>query len=256
MKKITMTVADIEQFKNKVMLELTSKKGLPERINMDVNPSVTLKENEKAEVCFENEAFKKMKALISTCDKEIGWYGIVKRTSERKFVVKDILMFPQTVTGSTVQTDDEEFISWESGLSDEEFTGKTFYGHSHVNMGVSPSGTDLEFQDNLLQNVTDFYIFGIFNKKNDHWLNIYDVKNNILYENKDIEYTYYESEAETWAKGVIEKYVKEPKKPLVSPVKPGSWREYYAQYYKGGYHNSTPTGGGVAKNDWSWDYDD
>ena len=78
----------------------------------------------------------------------------------------------------------------------------------------------------------------------------------IFYENKDIEYTYYESETETWAKGVIEKYVKEPKKPSVIPVKPGSWREYYAQYYKGGYHNTTPTGGGVAKNDWAWDYDD
>ena len=52
-------------------------------------------------------------------------------------------------------------------------------GHSHVNMGVGPSGQDdsmiLEFK------TRDFFIRGIFNKKGDIKMDIYDFKNNIKY---------------------------------------------------------------------------
>lgn len=213
MKKIAMRQEDIPSFIEKIKAQLLSDKGIPERLNLEINPTVKLKDEEKAVVVFENEAYKKMNALVQVCDKEIGWYGTVKREGEKRFVVTDIIMFPQEVTGVTVQTDDAEYTNWSNALSDEVFNSMRFYGHSHVNMGCSPSGVDTDHYKNMIQNCNDFYIFGIFNKNKtyNYWLNIYDIENNVLYEKEDIDYRYTMAEEEMWAEDSIAKYVKERK---------------------------------------------
>ena len=53
-------------------------------------------------------------------------------------------------------------------------------------MGTGASGVDITYQHNLLRDCTDFYIFGIFNKKYEmNWF-LYDVQTNILFEDEDI----------------------------------------------------------------------
>ena len=213
MKKIMMQQNDVAEFIDKIKAMLLGDKGIPDKLNLDVNASTKLKEEDKVEVLFENEAYKKMNALVENCDKEIGWYGTVEHTSEKQFLIKDIIMFPQTVSGVTVQTDDTEYTNWSNGLPDEVFNFMRFYGHSHVRMGCSPSKIDSDHYKSMIQNCHDFYIFGIFNKNasNNYWFTIYDITNNILYENDDIIYKYLITPADMWAEAQIKEFVKEEK---------------------------------------------
>lgn len=196
----------IEEFTASLREKLSGKMSTAKiSFQEDVNPSIKLTEEEKVTLFFSAVAEKKQAELIQQCEKEVGWHGVVTRLSDKEFMVEDILVFPQVVTGSTVTPAATEYTNWQNSLSDEEFNHMRFHGHSHVNMGVSPSGTDTGFQDNLVQNVKDFYIFLITNKSGDIWLSIYDVENNTLYENSDINYTYYQTPEAAWAKKELEK---------------------------------------------------
>lgn len=141
----------------------------------------------KITVYFSEKAWLKMRALVENCSKEIAWRGVAFRT-EGGFIVKDVLCFPQKVTGSTVDVDVEDDALWYINLEDDVRDNLRFQGHSHVNFGVTPSGTDQDYYDRLLQTVPDdgFYIFMIMNKKWDKTIKVYDLAENILYETKDV----------------------------------------------------------------------
>lgn len=149
------------------------------------------KVEEKAILYFTETAWMKMQYLIAVFGSECAWHGIVERHGEDKseFIVKDILVYPQQVTGATVTTDQKEYEDWMNDLDDETFNALKFHGHSHVNMGVTPSSVDNEHQRGIVSQLNDsqFYIFGIFNKSGSRWLKIFDMKRNIAFEKDDIE---------------------------------------------------------------------
>ena len=74
-------------------------------------------------------------------------------------------------------------------------------------MGVTPSITDENHRSNFIQNVNDFYIFGIFNKKDDFNFIIFDVENNVVYEKDDITYYVPCQPTADWAKEQIKNKV-------------------------------------------------
>lgn len=149
------------------------------------------KVEEKAILYFTETAWMKMQYLIAVFGSECAWHGVVERHGEDKseFIVKDILVYPQQVTGATVTTDQKEYEDWMNDLDDETFNALKFHGHSHVNMGVTPSSVDNEHQRGIVSQLNDsqFYIFGIFNKSGNRWLKIFDMKRNIAFEKDDIE---------------------------------------------------------------------
>lgn len=149
------------------------------------------KVEEKAVLYFTETAWMKMQYLIAVFGSECAWHGVVERHGEDKseFVVKDILVYPQQVTGATVTTDQKEYEDWMNDIDDDTFNALKFHGHSHVNMGVTPSSVDNEHQRGIVSQLNDsqFYIFGIFNKSGNRWLKIFDMKRNIAFEKDDIE---------------------------------------------------------------------
>lgn len=167
------------------------------------------KDAEKAKLIFTQTAWNKMTALVDTCDKEIAWHGLVEK-NENEYTITDIIVFPQTVSAATVTSDETEYSLWVAQQPDEIFNSMRFHGHSHVNMGVSPSGVDTEYQNNMLKNLNDFYIFAIFNKKGDHWCAIYDVESNMAYGNSDVEVIAPNTEEAEWAKEQIKQFIKNP----------------------------------------------
>lgn len=208
MKRIKFTAEDLQDIIKKQAEIYATKSVIPTKLTFDTNPSI--KADEKVKIAFSQTAEEKMQALIQECSKEIAWKGIVERQGDKEFFIQDIIMFPQKVSSSTVETDDDTFSNWiTERVMNNEIDKIRFHGHSHVNMGVSPSTVDTSYQETILSDIKDFYIFGIFNKKEEWWLNVYDVENNILYEKDDIEYLYHQSPAKEWAKDSIEKYVKE-----------------------------------------------
>jgi hypothetical protein len=148
-------------------------------------------DNCTATVLLSPEAYRKIVALVTEFSDEVAWHGTVSRSSSliNEFIIEDIFVYPQEVTGSTVNTDQEAYTDWLYGLDDEVFNKIRMQGHSHVNMGVSPSGVDDNHRKQILEQLESemFYVFMVWNKSlNIHTL-IYDMANNILYENKDVE---------------------------------------------------------------------
>lgn len=209
MKPIVMTPQAIEDACERLRAQLTGVHVLKDKIDISVPTKVTVKDEDKPTILVSIQADRKMRALVQQCDKEIGWHGTVRYEADiNTYVVEDIFVFPQEVTGTTVQSIDEVYGLWLMELSDEDFNKLRLHGHSHVNMGVSPSGVDVTYQETLIDRVQDFYIFVILNKKDDYNVFLYDLVNNCLYEKDDL---YYDAEIEevyAWAQDAIATNVK------------------------------------------------
>lgn len=147
--------------------------------------------NRKATVYFSEIAWLKMQTLIREFDKEVAWHGIATRgedTTKDEYYINDILVYPQEVTGATVNTDQEKYEMWLMQHDDDVFNNIRMQGHSHVNMGTSPSSVDLTHQEKILEQLEDdmFYIFMIWNKRGEKNVKIYDLAKNVLFDGNDV----------------------------------------------------------------------
>ena len=148
--------------------------------------------DKKATVYFTGEAWTKMVMLIKEFDKEVAWHGVARRVedeSKDEYIISDIMVYPQTVTGASVEMDTEKYAVWlMDNADDERFDNIHMQGHSHVNMGTTPSSVDLNHQEEILNMLgdEDFYIFMIWNKSFTSTNKVYDLKKNILFEDRDI----------------------------------------------------------------------
>lgn len=145
----------------------------------------------KATLFFSELAYLKMMTLVREFDKEVAWHGLAKRgddESKDEYVVYDILVYPQEVTGATVNTDQEKYQMWLMNHDDDVFNNIRMQGHSHVNMGTTPSTVDTTLYEQILDQLEDdmFYIFLIWNKKNEKTIKIYDLAKNVLFETSDV----------------------------------------------------------------------
>lgn len=196
-KKIFATETEIAEFLRSAQAQLlVESRNLKKRkFQNDQADGVTLnfklkevKDDRKATITFSAQAYMKIFALVHTYSTEVEWHGVVERTAADAFYIKDILIFPHKVTGATVISDQTEYEKWLDTLDNDTFNALRFHGHSHVNMGVTPSEVDMTYRHNILNNfgtpsaTSDlFYIFLIFNKKGDISGEIYDLQNNALY---------------------------------------------------------------------------
>lgn len=148
--------------------------------------------DKKATVYFTGEAWTKMVMLLKEFDKEVAWHGVARRgedESKDEYIISDIMVYPQTVTGASVEMDTEKYAVWlMENADDERFDNIHMQGHSHVNMPTSPSSVDLNHQEEILNMLgdEDFYIFMIWNKSFTSTNKVYDLKKNVLFEDKDI----------------------------------------------------------------------
>lgn len=140
----------------------------------------------KAKVIFTQPAYMKMLSLVYAYDGEVGWHGFVEKTGEHEYRVFDIIVYPQTVTGVTVNTDQKEYTDWLLRIPEDKLAKMRLNGHSHVNMSVNPSNDDLRSWSSLVSQLSDedFYIFMIVNKKLDFTIKVYDAKENVAYDEK------------------------------------------------------------------------
>ena len=171
---------------------------------------------ERPIITFTEGAYRTINALVEKCSKEIAWNATVsKETTDDGsvvYVVDQIVMFPQKVTGASVDVDETEYSNWCSELDTETLNQLRFHGHSHVNMGVSPSGIDTDYQRQMIDQIPDFFIFMIFNKRGDMYACIYDIVTNIFYDNNDIDIVLPELPESAFlelADQLIDKYVDE-----------------------------------------------
>lgn len=133
-------------------------------------------------------AKEKIEALVKYADKEAAVEGTVVYDEETNtYYIEDVFPYPQTVTAATVEMDEEKYNEWLSELDDDTLERKKFQMHSHVNMGVSPSSTDIECYENYIKNIDDFAIFMIMNKKHEYNIWLYNVKENLIYDKDSLD---------------------------------------------------------------------
>ena len=136
----------------------------------------------KATVVFTAGAWAKMALLIKEFDKEVAWHGVAHRAADEavdEYIIEDIVVYPQEVSGTTVEMDTEKYAEWlMQNADDERFNNIHMQGHSHVNMPTSPSSVDLNHQEEILNMLgdDDFYIFMIWNKSFVSTNKIYDLR--------------------------------------------------------------------------------
>lgn len=218
------------------------------------------KVDRKATVTFTSVAWLKMQYLIAVFTTECGWNMVCRRSddAEDEYIIEDIIIYPQVVSSATVDTDLEAYAKWEDGLDDDVYTNLCGHGHSHVNMGVTPSSTDLEHQNKRLAELGEdrFYIFTIWNKKGDRNWRIFDYKKNILFETGDVE-VQIESD-----NGIFD-FMEDVKTKITE-------KKYSSVSWNGGKYNGTKTATGAAAastaptvwaqtSSWTrqaWDYDE
>lgn len=163
---------------------------------------------DKATVIFSRIAWEKQVRLVDEFSSEVGWHGLVRRDPDdaTKFYIDDLITFPQEVTGATVTPTQGEYDRWNAMLPPEQRNTMRYHGHSHVNMGTSPSGTDTTFQKDIIGRLNGdgftpeerqrmmeelgdsaFYIFMIWNKRREHYARIFDLYNNIEYGTSEVD---------------------------------------------------------------------
>lgn len=205
--------------------------------------AITDPDIQKPIVAFTASAWLKMQQLIQKADGEIGWHGTVERKNNF-FTIKDILVYPQTVSGATVTTDAVEYSTWLMNLDDETFNHCRYQGHSHVNFSVSPSGVDRQFYSDILQTLqeSDYYIFMITNKRSDIYIVIYDYTNNILFETKDItvKVLVKGGDLELWADKAMQDNVKKitPRTHTLTKEEEKDLEKRYGKAYKDAFFSS------------------
>lgn len=191
MRQIKPSKANVKQILAQVEKFLTQEKHYQNKITIDLedlNKELIQKTVKKPTVLITTEAYNKMNALVQECDKEIGFHGVVEKEGNT-YTITDILVYPQKVTGVTVETDDDEILKWQLSIPAETYNKLRMQGHSHVNMGATPSNVDHNLYKTFLSALpnNDFYIFLITNKRGTIWMNIFDLAQNMLFETKDID---------------------------------------------------------------------
>ena len=165
------------------------------------------------QINFTGIAYAKQLALLQNCSSEIAWHGTVSVNEDRTvFTIENMLVYPQSVTGTTVVTDEAKYQQWKQLLNDDEYNSLRFQAHSHVNMGVTPSGVDRNLYDNILQSLgnNSFYIFMIINKKLDVHIEIYDLQNNAFYNNGDVVITVEGIRLKSWYDAQYQAHITAP----------------------------------------------
>ncbi|MDO5546894.1 MAG: hypothetical protein Q4F79_00195 [Eubacteriales bacterium] len=200
----------------------------------------------KATLYFTELAYLKMLTLVREFDKEVAWHGIAKRCEDEEdaYIISDILVYPQEVTGATVNTDQEKYQMWLMNNDDEVFNNIRMQGHSHVNMGTTPSSVDTNLYDQILAQLEDdmFYIFLIWNKRNEKTIKIYDLAKNVLFETADVTVKVREDDIgmERFLKDAKEMVQDKKYTPTTPPYgKPYGYGGYYGTYNKTGSNSVT-----------------
>ena len=196
-KLIKITDKELERIKQEFAEAISELKMSDGKINYSKTVGTV---DRKADLVFSEIAWIKMQMLISEFDKEVAWHGVAHREDgEEKdsYVVTDILVYPQEVTGATVNTDQERYQDWLYEHDDDVFNNIRLQGHSHVNMSTTPSSVDNSLYERILDQLDDdmFYIFVIWNKRGDSTIKIYDMEKNVLFETADVDVLIEDGEA-------------------------------------------------------------
>lgn len=154
-----------------------------------INPTTTTKiiPGLTPRVLISAEALANMYLYIQECADEVGWLGTVEMLESGKhFIIHEVFLFNQDVSSVTTEITPEGLSSFAEEILQrpdgmEVWNSMKMWGHSHVNMGITPSGQDDKQMLEFSNIGHDYFIRLIGNKKGEMKLDFYDYKAGITY---------------------------------------------------------------------------
>ena len=134
------------------------------------------------EVRYTPYVHKVIQHIVAHQPQEIGWLGLVDKTAYG-YLVTDLYIPEQTVSAAETDIDQDAMAALaieidEAGLDPSKLL---YWGHSHVNMAVSPSHQDEQQIASFVEN-SPFFIRGIYNKYGDSKVDVYDKQSNTIFQ--------------------------------------------------------------------------
>lgn len=128
-------------------------------------------------VVYTERAAAQIEFIVDKCAKEVGWFHLVKYDEKaHSYLIYDTIVPQQTVSHTETDITPEGLAVCINDLINEgradEVQNMYAWFHSHVNMGVSPSGQDERQVEEFLETAPVF-IRGIVNKKGDSKVDVY-----------------------------------------------------------------------------------
>lgn len=127
-----------------------------------------------------------MHAIVDICDDEVGWMGDATRDGD-DYCLNKIYLLNQQAHRTTTELDPSAIGDLVSGFIKDhgpeegsKMAGRiSFWGHSHVNAEVNPSGQDDDTIKQFKENDNDFFIRAILNKKGKMRVDVFDFKRGV-----------------------------------------------------------------------------
>jgi hypothetical protein len=136
-------------------------------------PKSTAADMPAPRVFYAPSVYDQIKFLVAYCEKEVGWLGLVD-TIGNDYLITEIFVPEQTVSGAEtdIEADAMAALAMEIMDANKDPSQLFYWGHSHVNMGVSPSGQDETQIDEYLVDCPRF-IRGIYNKRGESKVDVF-----------------------------------------------------------------------------------
>lgn len=115
---------------------------------------------------FTPVALGKMHKYTQSVDSEIGWMGVVKKEGAGLYTCTDVRLLHQEVHSATTEITPDALIKYAQEYPDD-VADTLLWGHSHVEMGVSPSGQDDTQLYDMAENGCPYFFRVITNKRGD-----------------------------------------------------------------------------------------
>jgi len=133
-------------------------------------------------VYYTAEVWLTIQHIVKVSTGEIGWLGLVEE-GDGYYIIREVFILKQVVTGTTTEIEPEAMLDLTMQLLDEDKDPSMlrYWGHSHVNMQVRPSGTDEKQVSEYLKHA-NWFIRGIYNKRNDSKVDVYDVPGDVIHQ--------------------------------------------------------------------------
>jgi hypothetical protein len=175
-----------------------------------VTPLVPAPAEKAPTVFYDVLVLEQIKHIVEKCPKEVGWWGLVEVMNDGNYLITDIYVPKQTVSGSETDISPEAMGELAMQIINEgKDPAKLYYwGHSHVNMGVNPSGQD-EAQVKAYLVDCPIFIREIRNKSNNIKVDVYDVAKNVVFQCVDTKYYHLNTEMRDRLDRILEENVKD-----------------------------------------------
>ena len=138
-------------------------------------------------ILIDEVALNKMFVYVSECADEIGWLGTATFEEESNiYTIHDVYLFKQEVHATTTEIKPEgltqfaeELLAQPNGM--EIWNNIRMWGHSHVNMGITPSGQDNQQMKEFSEIGQEWFIRLIANKKGEMKVDLFHYEKGLYF---------------------------------------------------------------------------